>query len=74
MITRALHAHAAFRLLSLLLGFGFQIVVVKVLSPEHYVTYAVLLATLTVGERLLSFGIGRTVLRFVPALVVRHKR
>lgn len=72
MIKRALQAHAIFRLLSLVLGFGFQIVVVKALSPENYVIYAVLLATLTVGERLLSLGIGRTILRFVPGFVLRH--
>jgi O-antigen/teichoic acid export membrane protein len=56
----------------LLLTFGFQIIVVKVLAPASYVTYALLLATMLVGERLLSFGIGRTVLRFVPRLLARQ--
>jgi O-antigen/teichoic acid export membrane protein len=70
----ALRGHAAFRFISLLLGFGFQIMVVKVLSPENYATYAILLATLLVGERLLSFGVDRTILRFVPALLLREDR
>jgi len=70
-VHQALRGHAAFRFLALLLGFGFQVFVVKILSPENYATYAVLLATLMVGERLLSFGTDRTVLRFVPALISR---
>ncbi len=74
MIKRALQDHAVFRFITLLLAFGFQITVVKVLTPASYVAYAVLLATLLVGERLLSFGIGRTVLRFVPRLVLMHDR
>jgi hypothetical protein len=47
----------------------FQIAVAKLLSPPHFATYAVLLATLTAGERALSLGIDRTILRFVPALM-----
>lgn len=70
----ALRGHATFRFIALLLGFGFQIIVVKILAPENYATYAILLATLLVGERLLSFGIDRTILRFVPALLLRADR
>ena len=71
---QALHGHATFRFIALLLGFSFQILVVKILSPESYATYAVLLATLVVGERLLSFGTDRTLLRFFPAIVSRKDR
>lgn len=71
---RALRGHALFRFIALFLGFGFQVIVVKILSPENYATYAVLLATLLVGERLLSFGTDRTVLRFVPSLLLRNDR
>jgi O-antigen/teichoic acid export membrane protein len=71
-IRRALQAHTVFRVVTLLLTFGFQIIVVKMLTPASYVTYALLLATMLVGERLLSFGIGRTILRFVPRLLSRQ--
>ena len=74
MIREALQAHTLFRFITLLLAVGFQIIVVKVLTPGSYAAYAILLATLLVGERLLSFGIGRTVLRFVPALVLKQDR
>jgi hypothetical protein len=73
-IQQALRGHATFRFIALLLGLGFQVIVAKTLSPESYATYAVLLATLLVGERLLSFGTDRTVLRFVPALILRKDR
>ena len=66
----ALRGHAAFRTLALALGFAAQVMVVKLLPPRSYAVYAVLLAVLLVGERLLSFGIDRTLLRFVPAFVV----
>lgn len=70
----ALRGHAKFRLVALLMGFGFQIMVVKILSPGNYATYAVLVAALLVGERFLSFGTDRTVLRFVPALLLSRDR
>jgi O-antigen/teichoic acid export membrane protein len=73
-IKQALRGHATFRFIALLLGFGFQVIVAKTLPPESYATYAILLATLLVGERLLSFGTDRTVLRFVPALILRKDR
>lgn len=73
-IQHALQGHVTFRFIALALGFGFQVIVVKLLLPGAYATYAVLLAALLVGERLLSFGIDRTVLRFVPAFIVARDR
>lgn len=73
-LRRALGGHAVFRFIALVLGFAFQVMVVKLLAPEEYATYAILLATLLVGERLLSFGTDRTVLRHVPALLLRRDR
>jgi hypothetical protein len=70
-IKRALHIYVFFKIVNLVLAFGFQILVVKILSPPHFATYAVLLALLMSGERFLSFGIDRTILRFVPALASR---
>lgn len=73
-LRRALRGHATYRFAALVLGFSFQVVVVKLLPPEQYATYAVLLAILLVGERLLSFGTDRSILRFVPALILRNDR
>lgn len=60
-----------FRSLTLLSGFAFQIMVVKLLTPESYAAFAVFLATILVGERLLSCGTDRTILRFAPMLLLR---
>lgn len=73
-IRRALFIHINARAASLILGFGFQILVVKRLPVGDYATYAVLLATLMLGQNILSFGIERTVYRFVPDLTLRGKR
>lgn len=73
-LRQALRGHALFRFITLLFGFGFQVFVVKILVPEDYATYAVLVATLLVGERLLSFGLDRTVYRFVPGLILGNDR
>ena len=40
----------------------------KTLPPSGYATYAIFLAILLTMERLLSFGIDRTLLRYVPSL------
>ena len=72
-IKAALQTYTIFKLLNLALAFAFQIVVVKILAPEHYATYAILLAVLLTGERALSFGIDRTVLRFVPSLTINKE-
>lgn len=73
-VRRALFIHINARAASLILAFGFQIVVVKKLPVGDYATYAVLLATLMLGQNILSFGIERTVYRFVPDLTLRGKR
>ncbi len=70
-IKRALHTYISFKVVNLILAFVFQIIIAKVLSPSNFATYAVLLAVLMAGERALSFGIDRTILRFVPTLT-RH--
>lgn len=64
----ALRIYVAFKIVNLILAIGGQILVVKILMPEQYATYAVLLAVMVAGERLLSFGLDRTTMRFVPAL------
>ncbi len=66
---RALHIYITFKVANLLLTFVFQVTLVKLLSPIDFATYALLLAALMTGERILSFGIDRTILRFVPALM-----
>lgn len=68
-IKRALQIYISFRVTNLLLALAFQIAVAKLLSPANFGTYAVLLAILMAGERALSLGIDRTILRFVPALM-----
>jgi O-antigen/teichoic acid export membrane protein len=70
-VKRALHAHFILKFVNLILGLLFQVLVVKILSPEEFATYAVLLAAMMAGERALSFGIDRTILRFLPALSVQ---
>lgn len=67
-IHRAFQIHYAFKFINLFLGFFFQILVVKTLPPSGYATYAIFLAILLTMERLLSFGIDRTLLRYVPSL------
>lgn len=68
---RALRTYVAFKIANLVLAIGGQILVVKILVPEQYATYAVLLAVMIAGERLLSFGVDRTIMRFVPALTAQ---
>lgn len=73
-IQRALFIHINARAANLILAFGFQILVVKRLPVADYATYAVLLAALMLGQNIFSFGIERTVYRFVPDLTLRGKR
>ena len=61
-------------MVNLILGFGFQIFVVKRLPVGDYATYAVLFAALMFAQNILSFGIDRTVYRFVPDLTLRGER
>jgi O-antigen/teichoic acid export membrane protein len=63
-----LRAYYGLKLFTLLTAFLFQILVAKVLSPESFATYAILLATLIAAERIFSFGLDRTLLRYVPPL------
>lgn len=70
-LKRSLKVYYLAKLGSLVIGFVFQIVLVKTLSPDQFATFAVLLACLLTGERLLSFGVDRTILRFVPTLTTR---
>jgi O-antigen/teichoic acid export membrane protein len=67
-LRRALHFYTYSKLLNFVLSFFFQILIVKILSPEKYATYAVLLAIVLAGERVLSFGVDRTIMRFLPTL------
>lgn len=73
-LRRALCVHVTARTGSLILGFGFQILVVKKLPVGDYAAYAVLLAALMFAQNILSFGIDRTVYRFVPDLTLRRER
>ena len=41
------------------------------MTPNDFATYAILLAAVMAGERALSFGIDRTILRFLPAFSVQ---
>jgi O-antigen/teichoic acid export membrane protein len=59
---------------NLILAFGLQVLIVKRLPVGDYATYAVLLATLMLGQHILYFGIDRTVYRFVPDLTLRGER
>lgn len=63
-----LRAYYGLKLFTLLAAFLFQILVAKVLSPESFATYSILLATLIAAERIFSFGLDRTLLRYVPPL------
>ncbi|MGY8661354.1 oligosaccharide flippase family protein [Bradyrhizobium sp. UFLA05-109] len=74
LIRRALFIHVNARAANLILAFGFQILVVKRLPVADYATYAVLLAALMLAQNILSFGVERTVYRFVPDLTLRGKR
>jgi hypothetical protein len=67
-VQRALRNYYAHKFSNLFLAFFFQIFVAKTLKPEHYATYAIFLAILIASERLFSFGVDRTMLRFVPSL------
>lgn len=73
-LMRALCIHISARTVNLILGFGFQIFVVKSLAVGDYATYAVLFAALMFAQNILSFGIDRTVYRFVPDLTLRGER
>ncbi|MEH2533504.1 O-antigen/teichoic acid export membrane protein [Bradyrhizobium sp. AZCC 1588] len=73
-IRRALCIHISARAANLILAFGFQVLVVKSLPVGDYATYAILLAALMLGQNILSFGIERTVYRFVPDLTLRGER
>lgn len=66
-LRRALQIHYSFKFTNLVLGFAFQILVVKTLSPNDYAIYAFFLALLLTMERVFSLGIDRTLLRYVPA-------
>jgi O-antigen/teichoic acid export membrane protein len=71
-IKTALQTYTWFKLVNFVLAFAFQVLVVKTLQPGQYATYAVLLAFLTTGERLLSFGLDRATMKFVPTLTQRR--
>ena len=71
-IKTALQTYTWFKLVNFVLAFVFQVVVAKTLQPGQYATYAVLLAFLTTGERLLSFGLDRATMKFVPTLAQRR--
>jgi O-antigen/teichoic acid export membrane protein len=73
-LRRALSIHISARTVNLILAFGFQVLVVKRLPIGDYATYAVLLAALGLAQNLLSFGVDRTVYRFVPDLTLRRER
>lgn len=72
-LRRALCVHITARTLNLVLAFGFQILVVKRLPVGDYATYAVLLAALMFVQNILSFGVDRTMYRFVPDLTLRRE-
>lgn len=71
-IGRALQYHVVLKLLNLLLGFAFQIVLVKNLHSPDFASYAVLLAIVMIGQMALSFGIYKTISRFVPNFTVNR--
>jgi O-antigen/teichoic acid export membrane protein len=71
---RSFRIHVIARFVNLIVAFGFQILVVKTLPVGQYATYAVLLAALMFGQTILTFGIGRTLYRFVPDLTLRGER
>jgi len=71
-IKTAVQTYTWFKLVNFGLAFAFQVLVVKTLQPGQYATYAVLLAFLTTGERLLSFGLDRATMKFVPTLAQRR--
>ncbi|MBR1213946.1 oligosaccharide flippase family protein [Bradyrhizobium sp. JYMT SZCCT0180] len=73
-LRRALCIHISARTVNLILGLGFQVLVVKMLPVGDYATYAVLLATMMLAQNILSFGVDRTVYRFVPDLTLRGER
>jgi O-antigen/teichoic acid export membrane protein len=73
-ISRALCIHISARAANLILGFGFQVLVVKRLPVGDYAIYAVLLAALMLGQSMFYFGIDRTIYRFVPDLTLRGER
>jgi hypothetical protein len=71
---RSFRIHVIARFFNLIVAFGFQILVVKTLPVGQYATYAILLAALMFGQNILSFGIVRTLFRFVPDLTLRGDR
>jgi O-antigen/teichoic acid export membrane protein len=68
---QALAINFAARLVSMLFGFGFQVSVVKILVPSQFAVYALALAAIVVGGQLFSFGVGETLVRFVPWGIAR---
>ncbi len=71
-IARALQRHVVLRLVNLLLGFVFQIVLVKNLQPTGFAAYAILLAVVMFGQIVFSFGLYKTISRFVPDFTVNR--
>lgn len=72
-VKHALRGHVVIRTINLVLGFVFQILVVKILQPAEFAAYAVLVAFLMMAQVFVLFGIDRTVLRFVPHLTMRRE-
>ena len=73
MVRRALRGHVVIRTINLVLGFVFQILVVKILVPAEYAAYAVLLAFLMLAQIFTLLGIDRTILRFIPNLTKKRQ-
>jgi hypothetical protein len=68
---RVLRTHFILKFVNLILGLLFQVMIVKILATNEFATYAILLAVAIAGERALSFGIDRTILRFFPMYLLR---
>jgi O-antigen/teichoic acid export membrane protein len=67
---QAITTNVAARLVGMLFGFAFQVLVVKILVPGEFAIYALSFAALTIGAEVLSFGVGDTLIRFVPCYMV----
>jgi O-antigen/teichoic acid export membrane protein len=70
-IGSALRTYLSLKLVGLALSLFCQVLVVKTLVPTEYATFALFLAFVTAGERVLSFGLDRTTMRYVPQLAGR---
>ena len=68
---RAITVNMAARLAAMFFGFVFQVLVVKILVPSQFAAYALFFAALTIGAEVLSFGVGNTLIRFVPWYMTR---